>query len=37
MQVLIIGIVIYQFVLKNRFEKSTFILKDVDGLEWIQL
>ena len=26
-----------EVVLKNRFEKSTFILKDVDGLEWIQL
>ena len=26
-----------EVVLKNRFEKSTMILKDVDGLEWIQL
>ena len=26
-----------EVVLKNRFEKSTLILKDVDGLEWIQL
>ena len=26
-----------EVVLKNRYEKSTFILKDVDGLEWIQL
>ena len=26
-----------EVVLKNRFEKSTLILKSVDGLEWIQL
>ena len=26
-----------EVVLKNRYEKSTLILKDVDGLEWIQL
>jgi len=26
-----------EVVLKNRYEKSTMILKDVDGLEWIQL
>ena len=26
-----------EVVLKNRYEKSTLILKSVDGLEWIQL
>ena len=26
-----------EVVLKNRYEKSTLILKGVDGLEWIQL